>query len=71
VTKVVTLITNMDDKRSKYTNEFYMKAVKAREVQVTFVRPCTKYFLRVISDKLLDNCPITKSGIMVAGHFWV
>ena len=62
----VTLITTVNDKRNNYTNEDYLRAIKARELQIAIGRPNTKDFLRIIGDKLLNNCPINKADIMAA-----
>ena len=63
----VTLVNTVADNQSKYTNDDYLRAVQARELQVKIGRPSLKDFLK-IAENQLPNCPVTKEDIMAAEH---
>jgi hypothetical protein len=62
----VALVTTVAQNKSKYTNADYLKAVTARNLQIKIGRPSTKDFMRIVTDNLLPNCPITKADILAA-----
>jgi hypothetical protein len=64
------LINTVDDNKSKYSKHDYMQAVLARKIQATIGRPSTADFIRIVDDRLLPNCPITKEDIMAAEHIF-
>jgi hypothetical protein len=64
------LINTVADNMSSYTNEDYLNAVKARELQIKIGRPSTKDFMSIITNNQLRNCPITKADIMAAEHIF-
>jgi hypothetical protein len=66
-------MTNVDTvtaNKSNYTNEDYLKAVRAREIQVKIGRPSLKDYVRIITSNLLPNSPVTKADIMAAEHIF-
>jgi hypothetical protein len=62
----VALVTTVAHARSRYTNADYLKAVTDRNLQIEVGRPSTKNFIRIVTDNLLPNCPITKADILAA-----
>lgn len=64
--KSLALVTTVDDKKSKYTTRDYSAALAARRLQNILGFPSTRTFLKVIDNKLLPNCPITKQDVIAA-----
>jgi hypothetical protein len=64
-TQGVILVTKVCDKRSKYTDEDYLKPIKPRGFQNLW-RPSTKELLTIICDKLSNNFLIYKADIIAA-----
>jgi hypothetical protein len=64
------LINTVDDNKSKYSKYDYMQAVLARKIQATIGRPSTGDFIRIVENKLLPNCPISKDDILAAEHIF-
>ena len=60
------LVTTVHDKKSRYTNDEYTRATRARSLQIRIGRPSTKEFLHIVATNLLHNCPVTKQDIMAA-----
>ncbi|MDG7001628.1 MAG: hypothetical protein JRN15_21225, partial [Nitrososphaerota archaeon] len=60
------LVNTVADNRSKYSNQDYLRAVKARELQVKIGRPSIREFIKIVNDNLLPDCPVTKADIMAA-----
>ena len=56
----VTLVNTVADNQSKYTNDDYLRAMQARELQVKIGRPSLKDFLKIIAENQLPNCPVIK-----------
>jgi hypothetical protein len=53
-----------------YTNRNYSMAELARQIQKRIGRPSTKTFLKIVENKLLPNCPITRDDILAAEHIF-
>ena len=66
----VTLVNTVADNWSKYTNDDYLRAMQARELQVKIGRPSLKDFLKIIAENQLPNCPVTKEDVMAAEHIF-
>jgi hypothetical protein len=65
-TQGVMMINTVSENKERYTNEDYQRAVKAREIQIKIGRPSYKDFVRIVTDILLNNCPITKADVIAA-----
>jgi Zinc knuckle len=64
------LVQTVANNKVNYTNEDYMKAVRARELQVNIGRPSTRQFIKIVSTNQLPNCPVTKADILAAEHIF-
>ena len=64
------LVTTVDENKTRYTNRDYSRAVLARKIQATISRPSTKSFINIVERNLLPNCPITRQDIMAAEHIF-
>ena len=60
------LASTVASKRFNYSNQDYLRAVRARELHIKIGRPSLKEYIRIVTDNLLPNCPVTKADILVA-----
>jgi hypothetical protein len=60
------LVTTVENKKSKYTNRDYSAALSARKLQHVFGFPSTRTFMKILKDKPLHNCLITKEDVLAA-----
>ncbi len=60
------LVTTVADKKSKYTNRDYSRAVVARKLQNMIGHPSLRTLLGIIDNNLLKNCPVTRTDVMAA-----
>jgi hypothetical protein len=56
------MVNTVTDNKGKYTNDDYLKAVRARELQIKIGHPSTKHFIRIVTSNQLPNCPVTSQG---------
>jgi hypothetical protein len=61
-----TLISTVDENKSKYSAADYSRAVLARSIQKRIGRPSLKTFLEIVNDRRLRNCPITRDDVIAA-----
>lgn len=66
VKQATALVTTVDGKKSKYTSRDYSTALYARRLQNILGFPSTRTYIKVIENKLLSNCPVTKQYIIAA-----
>ncbi len=64
--KGVVMVNTVASKRSRYTNEDYLRAVLACQLQIRVGHPSTKDFLWIVAQNQLPNCLITRDDILVA-----
>jgi hypothetical protein len=64
------MVNTVADNKVNYTNEDYLKAVCARELQIKIGHPSTKNFIRIVTSNQLPNCPVTKADILAAEHIF-
>jgi hypothetical protein len=67
---VIVLVQTVADNKVNYTNDDYLKAVRARELQINIGRPSTRQFIKIVSTNQLPNCPVTKADILAAEHIF-
>ena len=65
-----TLVTMVDNNKSKYTNTDYSCAQLAHRIQHMIGRPSTRDFLHFVDNNLIPNCPITRQDILAAEHIF-
>jgi len=66
----VALVNTVANNRNNYSNEAYLRAVQARELQIKIGQPSTQDFIHIVDNNHLPNCPITKADIMAAEHIF-
>ena len=64
------LINTVANNKAKYTNEDYLKALAARQLQIKISQPSTKQFICIVTTNQLLNCPIIKADILAAEHIF-
>lgn len=62
----VLLVNTVADNTSSYTVNQYSRAVEARNLQIKIGRPTTRQFIRIVEQRMLPNCPVTKYDILIA-----
>jgi hypothetical protein len=65
-TTYMALVTTVADKKSKYSNRDYSRAVLARKLQNIIGRPSTRTYSRIVQKQQLRNCPVTNEDILAA-----
>jgi hypothetical protein len=63
-------VNTVAENKGKYTNDDYLKAVHARELQIKIGRPSIKHFIQILTSNQLPNCPITRADIIAAEHIF-
>jgi hypothetical protein len=61
----ITLVNMVEGNKSNFTNCNYSRAVLARSIQKMIGHPSNRTFLKIVEDKLLQNCPITCHDISI------
>jgi hypothetical protein len=64
------LVNTVAQNKAKYTTRDYSRAVLACEIQQKIGRPSTKAFIKIVDNKLLQNCPINRHDIIAAEHIF-
>jgi hypothetical protein len=64
------MVNTLADNKGNYTNDDYLKAVRARELQIKIGRPSTKHFIQIVTSNQLPNCPVTRADIIAAEHIF-
>ena len=64
------LVNTVANNKAKYTNEDYLKAISARQLQIKIGHPSTKQFIHIVTSNQLPNCPMTKADIFAAEHIF-
>ena len=62
----MTLVNTVPNNRSNYSNQDYLRAVQGRELQIRIGRPSLLEYIRIVTDNLLPDYPVTKADIMAA-----
>jgi hypothetical protein len=60
------LVNTVASNKTKYSNDDYVRALKARKIQVLIGRPSLREYLQIVKHGLLPNCPINQEDIMAA-----
>ena len=64
-----TLVVNTaKENRRNYTNNDYLWALRARELQITMGRPSTTTFLDLLQKNRIANCPVTPANVEAAEY---
>ena len=69
--KNTTLVVNtVKENRRNYTNNDYLRALRAWEVQITMGRPSTTTFLDLLKKNGIANCPVTPADVEAAEYIF-
>ena len=60
------LANTLAGNQSNYSNQDYLQAVKARALKIKIGRPSLQEVIKIVSDNLLPDCPVTKPDIKAA-----
>ena len=63
-------VNTVKDNRKNFTNNDYLRAVRARELQVTVGRPSDKGFIQILKESSLPNCPVTPRDVVTANKLF-
>ena len=64
-----TLVVNtVAENKKKYTNNDYLRAMRARELQMIVGRLSTAAFLELLKRNVIANCPVTPADVEAAEH---
>ena len=66
-----TLVVNtVAANKAKYTNNDYLCAMRARELQLIVGRPSTAAFMDLLKRNVITNCPVTPADVEAAEHIF-
>ena len=63
-------VNTVKDNRRNFTNNDYLRVVRARELQVTVGRPSDKDSIRILKESSLPNCPVTPRDVVFANKLF-
>ena len=66
----VFMVNTVKDNRRNFTNNDYLWAIRARELQVTIGRPSDKDFIKILKASSLPNCPVTPQDVIIANNLF-
>ena len=59
-------VNTVKDNKKNFTNNDYLHAVRAQELQVTVGHPLDKDFIKILKASSLPNCPVTPQDVIIA-----
>ena len=66
-----TLVVNrVKENRMNYTNNDYLRALRAHELQITMGRPSTTTFVDLLKMNGIGNCPVTPADVEAAEYIF-
>ena len=60
------VVNTVKENKKNYTNNGYLCALRARELQVTMECPSTATFVEALKSNRLSNCPVTPADVEAA-----
>ena len=63
-------VNTVKDNKKNFTNNDYLRTVRARELQVTVGRPSDKDFIRILKTSSLPNSPVTPRDVIIANKLF-
>ena len=66
----VFMVNTVKDNRRNFTNNDYLRAIRARELQVTIGWPSDKDFIKILKASSLPNCPVTPQDVIIANNLF-
>ena len=64
------MVNTVAENKAKYTNNDYLHAMRARELQMIVGRPSTVAFVDLLKRNVIANCPITPADVEAAEHIF-
>ena len=68
--KHVFTVNTVKVNKKNFTNNDYLRAVRARELQMTVGRPSDKDFIKILKTSSLPNCPVTPRDFVIANKLF-
>ena len=66
-----TLVVNtVKENKKNYTNNDYLRALRARKLQIMVGQPSTTTFVDLLKRNGIANCPVTLADIEAAEHIF-
>ena len=59
-------VNTVKDNKKNFTNNDYLQAIRARELQVTVRCPSDKDLIKILKANSLPNCPVTPRDVLIA-----
>ena len=66
----VVAVNSVKDNKNNFTNDNYLHAVRAWELQVTVRRPLDKDFIKILRASSLTNCPVMPRDVIIANKLF-
>ena len=66
----VVAVNTVKDNKKNFMNNDYLRAIRARELQVTVGRPSDKDLIKILKTSSLPNCPVTPRDILIANKLF-
>ena len=63
-------VNTVKDNKKNFTNNDYLQAVRARELQVTVGHPSDKDLIKILKASSLPNCPVTPRDVLIANKLF-
>ena len=63
-------VNTVNDNRKNFTNNDYLWAVRARELQVMVGRPSDKDFIQILKTSSLPNCPVSPRDVLITNELF-
>ena len=63
-------VNTVNDNKKNFTNNDYLRAVRAREFQVMVGRPSDKDFINILKTNSLPNYPVTPRDVLIANELF-
>ena len=64
------MVNTVKDNRRNFTNNDYLRAIRARELQVTVGRPSDKDFVKILKTSSLPDCPVAPRDVIIANKLF-
>ena len=63
-------VNTVKDNKKNFTNNDYLRAVRAQELQVTVGRPSDKDLIKILKGSSLPNCPVMPRDVLIANKLF-
>ena len=64
------VVKTVAENKKKYTNNDYLRAMRARELQMILGRPSTVAFVDLLKRNVIANCPVTPADVEAVEHIF-